>query len=92
MLDSATVGLNLLYNQSMLAPMAIRQKEIPTAGTADKNLAIMGDVLIENVASTRRRAILYLEINCILKLSFWALLFDSFVSHDADMGFQYFLL
>ena len=76
----------------MLAPMAIRQKEIPTAGTADKSLAIMGDVLTENVASTRRRAILYLEINYILNLSFWALLFDSFVSHDADMGFQYFLL
>ena len=72
--------------------MAILQKEIPTAGTDDNNLAIMGDVLIENVASTRSRAILYLEINCILKLSFWALLFDSFVSHDVDMVSQYFLL
>jgi hypothetical protein len=92
LVDSATVDLNLLYNQSMLAPMAIRQKEIPTAGTAGKSLAIMGDVLTENIASTKSRTILYLEINCILKLSFGNLLFDSFVSHDADMGFQYFLL
>ena len=49
----------------MLAPMAIRQKEIPTAGTSDKSLAIMGDVLTENVASTRSSTILYLEINIV---------------------------
>ena len=54
----------------MLAPMAIRQKEIPTAGIADKSLAIIGDVLTENVASTNSITILYLGINYILKLSF----------------------
>ena len=70
MVDSGTIGLNLLYSQSILAPMAIRQKEIPTAGIPDKSLAIIGDVLTENVARTKSRTILYLGINYILKLSF----------------------
>ena len=83
------MGLNLLYIQSIVAPIAIRQKEIPTAGTSDKSLAIIGDVLTENVASTRSRAILYLEINRILELSCYALCFDSFGLHDVDMVFQY---
>ena len=86
------MGLNLLYNQSMLAPIVIRQKEIPTAGTSDRSLAMMGDVLTENVASTKRNSILFFEINGDLKLNFWNQFFDSFVLHDADMVFQYFLL
>ena len=76
----------------MDAPMAIRQNEIPTAGTPDKNLANMGDVLTEKVASTRSRTILWWGINCILKFNYSILFFDSFVSHDVDMGFQYFPL
>ena len=76
----------------MVAPMAIRQNEIPTAGTPDKSLAIMGDVLIEKVASTRSRTILWWEINYTLRFNYLVLFFDSSVSHDEDMGFQYFLL
>ena len=76
----------------MAAPIAIRQNEIPTAGTSDKSLAIMGDVLIEKVASTSSRTILWRGINCILKFNYSILFSDSFVSHDVDMEFQYFPL
>ena len=76
----------------MVAPIAIRQNEIPTDGTSDRNLAIMGDVLTEKVARTRSRTILWREINCILKFNYLVLFFDSFVSHDVDMEFQYFPL
>ena len=76
----------------MAAPMAIRQNEIPTAGTSDKSLAMMGDVLIEKVASTRSRTILWWGINYILKFNYSILFFDSFVPHDVDMGSQYFPL
>ena len=53
----------------MVAPMAILQNEIPTAGTSDKILAKIGDVLIAKVAITKSKTILYWEVNYKLKLT-----------------------
>jgi|TARA_B110001454_G_scaffold132812_1_gene123628 hypothetical protein len=53
----------------MVAPIAILQNEIPTAGTSDNNLAKIGDVLTEKVANTKSKTILYWEIKYRLKLT-----------------------
>tara|TARA_Y100001968_G_C18979518_1_gene536163 strand:+ start:72 stop:185 length:114 start_codon:yes stop_codon:yes gene_type:complete len=37
----------------------MRQKDIPTDGTSDKNRAIIGEVLTENVAKINNNKILY---------------------------------
>ena len=39
-----------LINHKMRAPMPIRQKDMVTAGTFSRNLAIIGDVLTESMA------------------------------------------
>ena len=61
--DSLPAGFTKLKNQSISEPIAIRQNEIVTAGTLDKSLAIIGEVLTENVANIKRKKILYRDFN-----------------------------
>ena len=42
--------LNILMNHKIIAPKLILQKEMVTAGTLSRNLAMIGDVLTDNIA------------------------------------------
>ncbi len=48
----------MLKHHKIIAPKAIRQNEIVTAGTLSKNLAIIGDVLTDSIAIKSKKNIL----------------------------------
>ena len=47
-----------LKHHNIIAPKAIRQNEIVTAGTLSKNLATIGDVLTDSIAIKSKKNIL----------------------------------